>query len=130
LARSWAIAGGSGFRAGHIEQWPIDFVHRDERCGHAGGGLEKPAAVEALLAAELVGHREQPCLDFALPLVLRVRIKFVARHDLRRDGRLIRTQFGRHQCGKFCIGQLVAHDFFLPGSCPPRLSPSVGRPED
>jgi hypothetical protein len=21
------------------------------------------------------------------------------------------TQFGRHQCGKFCIGQLVAHDY-------------------
>ena len=103
--------GRGGFRARDIEQRPVYFVHGDERRGHAGGALEKPATVEALLAAEIVGHREQPCLDLALPLVLRVGIEFVAGDDLRRDRGLVRTQFGRHQCGKFCIGQLVAHDF-------------------
>ncbi len=107
--------GRGGFGACHIEQRSVNFVHRHKGRGHAGGGLKKPAAVQALLAAEIVGHRQQPSLDFALPLVLRVGIKFVACHDLGRDRRLVLTQFGRHQCGKFCIGQLVAHDFFLPG---------------
>ena len=63
-----------------------------------------PAAVEALFAAEIVGHRQQPCLDLALPLVLRVGVKFVAGDDLGRDRRLVLTQLGRHQRGKFFFG--------------------------
>ena len=102
--------GRRGFRLGDIEQRPVDLVHRDEGRGHAGGGLEEPAAVQALLAAEIVGHRQQPGLDLALPFVLRVGIEFVAGHDLGRDRRLVLAQFGRHQCGKFFFGQLVAHD--------------------
>ena len=113
-ARSCAIAGRGGFRLGDIEQRPIDLVHRDEGCGHAGGGLEEAAAVQPLLAAEIVGHGEQPRLDLALPFVLRVGIEFVAGDDLGRDRRLVLAQFGRHQCGKFGFRQLVAHDF-LPG---------------
>jgi hypothetical protein len=100
-----------GFRLRHVKQRPIDFVHRDERCGHAGRGLEKPAAIETLLSAEIVGHRQQPRFDLALPFVLRVGIEFVARDDLRRDRRLVCAQFGRHQCGKFGFRQLVAHVF-------------------
>ena len=78
LARSWAIAGVAASAARHVEQRPIDLVHRHKGGGHAGGGLEKPAAVQALLAAEIVGHRQQPGLDLALPFVLRIGIEFVA----------------------------------------------------
>jgi len=46
-----------------------------------------------LLAAEIVGHRKQPCLDVALALVLRIGIKLVACHDLRRDRGLVLAQF-------------------------------------
>jgi len=74
-----------------------------------------------LFAAEIVGHREQPGLDFALPLVLRVGIKFVACHDLGRDRRLVLTQFGRHQCGKFGIGQWLLTTF------PPSAAGFFGR---
>ena len=98
-----------GFRAAHLEQRPVDLVHRHERGGHAGGGLEESAAVQALLAAEIVGHREQALLDLALPFVLRVGIEFVAGDDLGRDRRLVLAQFGRHQRGKFFFGQLAAH---------------------
>ena len=78
-----------GFGLAHVEQRPVDLVHRDERRGHAGRGLEEPAAVETLLAAEIVGHRQQPRLDLALPFVLRVGIELVAGDDLRRDRRLV-----------------------------------------
>ena len=111
LARSCAMAGVAASALRHIEQRPIDLVHRHERRGHAGGGLEEPAAVEPLLAAEIVGHGEQPRLDLALPFVLRVGIELVAGDDLGRDRRLVLAQFGRHQCGKFGFRQLVAHDF-------------------
>ena len=93
-----------------------------------------PAAVEALLAAEIVGHRQQPRFDLALPFVLRVGIEFVARDDLRRDRRLVCAQFGRHQCGKFGFRQLVAHDlpplWTVPGQdrpCNRRLSADTRR---
>ena len=56
--------GGRGFRLAHVEDRAIDLVHRDERRRHAGGGLEEAAAIEALLAAEFVGHRQQAALDF------------------------------------------------------------------
>ena len=111
LARSCAIAGVAASAVRHVEQRPIDLVHRHERRGHAGGGLEEPAAVQALLAAEIVGHREQPRFDLALPFVLRIGIEFVAGDDLGRDRRLVLAQFGRHQRGKFGFGQLVAHGF-------------------
>ena len=100
-----------GFRFGNIEQRPIDLVHRDERRRHAGGRLEKAAAVQPLPGAEIVGHGEQPRLDLALPFVLRVGIELVAGDDLRRDRCLVLAQFGRHQCGKFGFRQLVAHEF-------------------
>ena len=112
LARSWAIAGVAASALRHLEQRPIDLVHRHEGGGHAGRGLEEPAAVQALLAAEIVGHREQPRLDLALPFVLRVGIEFVAGDDLGRDRRLVLAQFGRHQCGKFGFGQIAAHGYF------------------
>ena len=105
--------GRSGFGLGHVEQRAIDFVHRDERCGHSGSGLKEAAAIEALFAAEIVGHRQQPRFDLALPFVLRVRIEFVTRNDLRRNRSVIGAQFGRHQCGKFGFRQLAAHDFPL-----------------
>jgi hypothetical protein len=54
-----------------------------------------PAAVQPLPAAEFVGHREQPGLDFALPLVLRIGIEFVAGHDLGRDRCLVLTQLAK-----------------------------------
>ena len=108
-ARSWAIAGVAASALAHLEQRAVDLVHRDERRGHAGGGLEELAAVQPLLAAELVGHGEQARLDLALPLVLRVGIEFVAGDDLGRDRRLVLAQFGRHQRGKFFFGQLAAH---------------------
>ena len=108
-ARSCAIAGVAASAFVDVEQRPIDFVHRDERGGHAGGGLEEAAAVQPLLAAEIVGHRQQPRLDLALLFVLRVGIEFVAGDDLRRDRRLVLAQFGWHQCGKFGFRQLVAH---------------------
>ncbi len=110
--RGCALVGhrrGRGFRAAHLEQRTIDLVHRHEGGGHAGRGLEEFPAVEALLAAELVGHREQALLDLALPLVLRVGIEFVAGDDLGRDRRLVLAQFGRHQRGKFFVGQIAAH---------------------
>ena len=66
------------FGPGDIEQRSIDLVHRHEGCGHAGGGLEEPAAVQPLFAAEIVGHGEQPRFDLALLFVLRVGIEFVA----------------------------------------------------
>src|SRR5262245_53516806 len=40
-------------------------------------------------------------LDLALPLILRIRIKLVAGDDLRRNGRVVLHQFGRHQRCKF-----------------------------
>ena len=49
--------GGRGFRLAHVEDRAINLVHRNERRGHAGGGLEEAAPVEALLAPEIVGHR-------------------------------------------------------------------------
>ena len=78
-----------GLRLAHLEQRAVDLVHRDERRSHAGSGLEEAAAVEALLPAEIVGHREQPRFHLALPFVLRVGIEFVACDDLGRDRRLL-----------------------------------------
>jgi hypothetical protein len=89
----------------------INLVHRDEGSRHAGGGLEEAAPVQTLLAAEIVGHVEQPRLDFALPFVLRIGIEFVAGDDLGRDRCLVGTQFGRHQRGEFFFGQIAAHQF-------------------
>ena len=50
--------GRRGFRGRHVEQRSVDLVHRDKRGGHTSGALEKPAAALALLAAEIVGHRQ------------------------------------------------------------------------
>ena len=97
------------FRFGHVEQRSIDFVHRYEGSGHAGRGLEEFPAVQALLAAELVGHRKQSRLDLALPFVLRVGIEFIAGDDLGRDWRLVLAEFGWHQRGKFFFRQIAAH---------------------
>jgi hypothetical protein len=90
-----------GFGRCYVEQRPVNLVHRHKGRGHAGRGLEKPPAIEPLLAAEIVGHCQQPRLDFALPLVLRIGVKFVAGDDLGRDRGWVPTKFGRHQCGKF-----------------------------
>ncbi len=77
--------GGRRLRPAHLEQRTVDLVHRHERGGHAGRALEESAAVDTLLAGELVGHREQASLDLLLPLVLRVRVELVAGDDLRRN---------------------------------------------
>ena len=100
LERVGALLGhgrGGGLRLGYVEQRPINLIHRHERRGHPGRALEEPAAVETLLAAQIIRHGEQPGLDLALPLVLRIGIKLVAGDDLRRNRRLVRYQFGRHQ---------------------------------
>ena len=78
-----------GLRLADLEQRPIDLVHRHEGGRHSRGGLEEFAAVHALPAAELVGHRQYPRFHLALPLVLRIGEKFVRRHDLGRDRRLL-----------------------------------------
>ena len=70
-ARSCAIAGVAASAAAHVEQRAEGLVHRDEGRRHAGRGLEELAAVEALLAAEFVGHGEQPRLDLLLLFALR-----------------------------------------------------------
>jgi len=52
-------------------------------------------------------------LDLALPLILRIGIKLVAGDDLRRNGRVVLHQFGRHQRCKFFLGQLATHGLIL-----------------
>ena len=78
------------FGLAHVEERSVDLVHRHERRGHAGGGLERTAAIDTLLAAEIIGHGKQTGFDLALLLVLRIGIELVARHDLRRNWRLMR----------------------------------------
>jgi hypothetical protein len=97
----------------HVEQAAVDLVHGDKRSGHAGRALEESPAIHALLAAEFVGHRQQPAFDLALILVLRIGIELVAGNDLRRYRRLIGAKLGRHQRRAFVIGQLTAHDVLL-----------------
>ena len=97
------------FRLRHLEQRPINLVHRHERGGHAGRGLEEAAAVQALLAAEIVSHGKQPRFDLALPFILWIGIEFVAGDDLGRDRRWVLAEFGWHQCGQFGLGQIAAH---------------------
>ena len=89
------------FRLGHLEQRSIDLVHGDKGCGHASRSLEKSATIQALLAAEVVGHGQHPRLGLALPLVLRIGIKFVAGNNLGWNRRLVLKHFGRHQRSKF-----------------------------
>jgi hypothetical protein len=97
----------------HAEQRPVDLVHGEERGRHPGRGLEEPPAVEALLAAEVVGHRQQTLLDLALLGVLRIGIILVARHDLGRNGGGIRAQLRRHELGDFFLTQQSSHFFLL-----------------
>ena len=99
LERGGALLGhgrGGGFRLAHLEQRPIDLVHRDKRRGHAGRALEEPTTVQTLLAAKVIRHGQQARLDLALPLVLRIGIKLVAGDDLRRNWSVVLHQFGRH----------------------------------
>jgi len=92
LARSCAIAGVAASARVTSNSGPY-LVHRHEGGGHAGRGLEEFPAVQALLAAELVGHREQARLDLALSFVLRVGIELVAGDDLGRNRRLVLAKF-------------------------------------
>ena len=96
LERGGALLGhgrGGGLRLAHLEQRAVDLVHRHERRRHTGGGLEEAAAVQPLLAAEIVRHGEQARFDLALALVLRIGIEFVAGNDLGRNRRLVLHQF-------------------------------------
>ena len=105
---------GGGLCLAYLEQRPVNLVHRHERRGHAGRALEESAAVETLLAAEIIRHGQQASLDLALPLVLRIGIKLVAGDNLHWNGCLVLHEFGRHQCCKFFLGQLAAHRLILP----------------
>ena len=101
--------GGRGLGLADREQVAIDLVHRHERRRHAGGGLEEAAAVEPLLLAEIVRHREQAVFHLALLLVLRIGIEFVARHDLRRDRRVQLQVLGRNEFSQFFVAQHSTH---------------------
>jgi len=121
LARSWAIAGVRGFRGRRIEQRAVNLVHRDKGRGHAGRTLEEFSAAQALLAAEIVGHRQQPGLDLALPLVLRIGIELVAGHDLGRDRGLIGAQLdGINAASSASVSWLVTTSYSLVLSLAPR----------
>ena len=50
--------GGCRLGLAHIEQRAVDLIHRHERGRHAGRGLEELAAVEPLLRAEIIRHRQ------------------------------------------------------------------------
>src|SRR6266404_4947436 len=75
-------------------------------------------AASALLTAQVISHGQQARFDLTLPLVLRIRIKFVTGDDLCRDRRVVLHQFGRHQCRKFFLCELTAHRRFSSLGCP------------
>ena len=70
----------------------VHLVHCNKGGGHACRCLEEAAAIQALLAANLVGHPEQPGFDLTLLFVLRVGIVFVAADDLGWDRGVVRKQ--------------------------------------
>jgi hypothetical protein len=78
-------AGALGLGLAHLEERPVDLVHRDERGRHAGGGAEEFPPRHAVLARVLGAQRLHQRLHFALTLGLRDGEEFVARYDLRRN---------------------------------------------
>ena len=89
--------GRRGFRFAHVEDRAEGVVHRHEGRRHAARGLKELAAIQALLAADLVAHFEQTGLDLLLLFALRCGNVFVVGDDLRGDRRGVRQHFGRQQ---------------------------------
>ncbi len=99
---------GRGLGLAHFEDRSVDLVHRHEARRHAGGGLEKFAAAQALMLAQLVAHGEEARFHFLLLLILRRRIELVAGYGLDRNRRRLQ-HFRRRQRGPFLFAQ-KAHE--------------------
>lgn len=106
------------------EHRAVDVVHRDERGGHAAGGLEEAAPGQPLVARQFGAELLDPPFECPLAGRLRGRREFIAGHRLHRNRRREQHRIGRYRSGRLARGS-GRHGVSSPGECDRQARPAA-----